>query len=323
MPETYRVIEIGGQLLDEVSDPVIRYRLLRDVLHKPPENLEVVEARERLDHHHHVCALAEEQWEDGSWGRQHSKDTRADQKIGTTETGVERALHLGLDQGHPILQKASQHLISVIETGECRDRREKNDRWMTGVRLFAASTLAKIEPRHSALDGVWALWMEILERAFASGDYDEDAEVQAHKELTGASVRGSYLTLRNKYTLGLFGSRPSEIPPNLEQALMAFIWNLDEGIGYLSVPVSLPPLMKPSTIDRWFASHELLSRFPTWGKLVGETVEWLWGMCKTAGRWDFGPRSPASVVMPLSKDWRQKGARQIDWTTRVLLLLGN
>jgi len=321
MPESTLVIEIGEQLLEEVSDPVVRFRLLRDVLHKEPGSQEVVEARKGLDFHHHVRTLSDEQWEDGSWGRLHSKDYNAGQKISTTEAGVARAIHLGLDKDHPILKKASQYLLSVLETGECRDRPEKNDRWETGLRLIAASTLAKIEPRHPALDEIWALWLEIIERAFASGDYDEDAEVQAHKELTGASVRGSYLTLDNKYTLGLMSSRVSEMPPGVEEALVQFIWNLDKGVGYLNVGVSLPPAMKSGPIDRWFASHELLSRFPTWRRLAGETVEWLWGMC-TEERWDFGPKSPTSEVMPLSENWRRGNTRQIDWTTRMLLLLG-
>lgn len=320
MPRDDRVIEAGERLLDEVSDPVVRFRLLRDVLCKPPGNQALIEARQCLDNHRHIIALAEEQWEDGGWGRLHSKDYNTKQKIGTTEVGVTRAIHLGLDRDHPILQKASQYLLSVLETGECRDRPEKNDRWETGVRLIAASTLAEIIPRHTALDEVWALWLEIIKRAFASGDYDEDAEVQAHKELTGASVRGSYLTLKNKYTLGLMSSRVSEIPPSVEKALVQFIWNLDKGIRYLNVGVSFLPAMKPGLIDRWFASHELLSRFPAWRNLAGDVVEWLWGMC-TEGWWDFGPKSPTSEVMPLSVNWRQGSARQIDWTTRTLLLL--
>jgi hypothetical protein len=322
MPETDRVIDLAEKLLDEVSDSVVRLRLLRDVLHKLPESQEVVEARKELDHHHHVCTLAEEQWEDGSWGRLHSRDYTADQKIGTTEIGVERAIHLGLDQNHPILQKASWYLVSVLETGKCRDRPEKNNRWETGVRLFAASTLAMIDPWHPALDGVWALWVEILERTFSSGMYDEDAEAKAHRELTGASVRGSYLTLQNKYTLSLVGSRLSEFPPRLEKILIPFIWHLDKGIGYLNACVFRSPTMKPGPIDHWFASHELLSQFPTWRGLAGGTVEWLWKRCNLDGRWDFGPKSPTSVVLPLCENWRRKCARQIDWTTRVLLLLG-
>ncbi|MGD8456744.1 MAG: hypothetical protein PVF83_10190 [Anaerolineales bacterium] len=321
MPELDRIIDLGEYLLDQTSDPVIKLRLLRDVLCKPLDYREVIEANKDLDRHSHIRTLAGEQWEDGSWGRLHSKDYSLKQNIGTTEVGVERAVNLGLVEQYPILEKASRYLVFVIETGEVRDRPEKNDRWETGVRLFAASSLARIDPLHPCLDEVWALWYEIATRTFESGQYDEEAEVRAHKVLTGASVRDSYLTLRNKYTLYLISSRPSDLNPPLEEALLTYLWHLDRGLGYQEVNVSRPPVMKPGPLDRWFTSHELLTRFPTWQKIAGEVVEWLWKASNAEGYWDFGPKSPSSVFMPLSENWRKKGARQLDWSTRVLLLL--
>jgi hypothetical protein len=316
-----RVIEIGEGLLAQTCDPILKLRLLRDVLHKPPESREIIEAYEDLDRHPHVRALGGEQWDNGSWGRMHSKDYSLKQDIGTTEVGVERAVNLGLDKRHPILQRVSRYLVSVIETGDIQDLPEKNDRWEVGVRLFAAANLARIDPFHPHLDAVWALWCEIAARTFMSGRYDEAAEAHAHKSLTGASVRGSYLTLRNKYTLVLLSSRPSALLPTLEETLLTHLWYLDTGIGYLDVNVSQPPVMKPGPVDRWFASHELLSRFPAWRNKAAEAVAWLWEKCNAEGCWDFGPRSPFSVFLPLSESWRKKGTRQLDWTTRTLLLL--
>jgi hypothetical protein len=321
MPGHDQVIKIGERLLAQTADPVLRVRLLRDVLYKSADSHEFIKTYKDLDRHPHVRALIGEQWADGSWGRLHSKDCSLKRDISTTEVGVERATNLGLDQYHPILQKASRYLVFVIETGEVLDWPEKNDRWETGVRLFAAASQARIEPLHPSLDEVWAVWHEIAARTFASGRYDEDAEAHAHKELTGASVRGSYLTLRNKYTLVLLSSHPSDLAPGLEEALLAYLWRLDEGIGYLGAELSHPPVMKPGPIDRWFASHELLSRFPAWRNLAGEVVEWLWEDQNPEGYWDFGARSPSSAFMPLSENWRKKSARQLDWTTRVLLLM--
>jgi hypothetical protein len=76
---------------------------------------------------------------------------------------------------------------------------EKNDRWATGVRLFLASTLSLILPAYPVLDDDRALWLEIVRHTFQSGVYCEDDEIKAHAELTGATVRGSYLVLRGKY----------------------------------------------------------------------------------------------------------------------------
>lgn len=50
--------------------------------------------------------------------------------------GVERALMLGLDRSHPILQKASAYLIQVLKGQlEILDGDEKNPCWTLGKRL--------------------------------------------------------------------------------------------------------------------------------------------------------------------------------------------
>jgi hypothetical protein len=90
----------------------------------------------------------------------------------------------------------------------------------------------------------------------------------------------------------------------------------------LGEPLSrLPSLSKAGQLERWLASLELLSRFPSWVEFVEETIQWLWGMRNIDGWWDLGSRSVTSVMLPLSDHWRRKKFRQIDWTTRILLLM--
>lgn len=315
------IYDIAERVLEEEQGPVTRYRLLRDVFYKHEEDREFIEAGKNLEKSRWVKELAEEQWEDGSWGRLHSRDQSTNQRIPTTEIGVERAVNLGLDGEHPIPNKASHYLLSVLQTGECRDRPEKNNRWPVGVQLFAAATLAQIQPRNPMINEVWELWVEIVKRSFASGRYEEEAEIMAHRQLTGVSVRGSYLGLRNKYTLKLLASRSSALPPALEKTLVTYIWRLDNGIGYLDAALCKPPGVKSGPLERWFQSQELIAGFPEWRNLAGDVIQWLWEGLNPEGEWDYGPRSSQMVMMPMSESWRKKGARQIDWTTRVLLLL--
>jgi hypothetical protein len=104
--------------------------------------------------------------------------------------------------------------------------------------------------------------------------------------------------------------------------LVRWAWHRPGGIGYLSVPLSPPPLQaKAGVMDRWFSSQDLLARFPSWRTMAGEAVAWLWEARTAEGDWDLGPRPAASVALPLSASWRKKGPRQYDWTTRVLALL--
>jgi len=235
---------------------------------------------------------------------------------------VERALALGLDVSHPILSKATRYLVGLLEgpLADFPDPPEKNDRWATAVRLFTAATLALVQPNHPALDEVWNLWLSIAQRTFAAGQYDPGAEVLAHRELTGATVQGSYQVLSGRYQLALLGARPGALPRDLEQALLDWVWHKEGGIGYLGVGLSSPdPYLDTRRMDRWLASLGLLSRFPSWQEQAGDAIQWLWDRRTPAGLWDFGPRTSVHF----SETWRKGPARQFDWTTRVLVLLQN
>lgn len=325
---------IATRILSQDPDPVVRLRLLRDVLCVPGDVPELAQARQALDTSRWVRELAREQWDDGSWGRLHSQDSRAKQRTPTTEAGVERALALGLDVTHPILQRASAYLAAVLQgTVRYRDRAEKNDRWPTGVRLFAAATLAQIDPKHRALDEVWDLWSQVAARTFSSGAYDAEAEATAHRALTGASVRGTYLVVANKYALTLLSARPATLSGDVGRALVRWVWHRQDGIGYFGVPLACPPAgtrdlgskawgwAQAGRLERWCQSLELLSRFPAWRDVAQEAIAWLWQRRTAAGGWDLGPRVATSVALPLSESWRTSDRRAMDWTTRVLALL--
>ncbi|MCK4727158.1 MAG: hypothetical protein KAT29_15200, partial [Anaerolineales bacterium] len=277
-----------------------------------------------LEHSFWVEGLTAEQWEDGSWGAFHSRNTCCKQKILTTEMGVERARNLGLDAYHPILQNSSEYIRNVMRgVLPFPDRHEKNDRWSTGKRLFLASTLSLIHPQDPMLNADRDLWFEIASKTFQSGQYSPKDEINAHASLTGATVKDSYLVLSGKYQLNILGSIPGTLPQEIERSLLTWLWSIPEGIGYLSVPLyKPPPLQKPGHIDCWLASLELLARlYPSWMDFAQMSIEWLWDQRNEQGYWDFGTRPATMVYLPLSDSWRKRGVRAIDWTTRILILL--
>jgi hypothetical protein len=319
-----QIEEAAERILAGDPDPVVRFRILRDVLALPSDAPQTASARRSLKDSLWVRELETEQREDGGWGRFHSQDTGTKQKIPTTEVGVDRALAVGLDASHLVLRRASPYIAAIL-IGKIGfpDPPEKNDRWPTGAQLFAASTLAKIEPDSRALDDVWGFWAEIARRTFASGGYNPQAEVQAHRELTGNRVSDlRYLVLSGRYQLALLGARSRALPPGVERSLVEWIWRREEGIGYLGTPLSRPP-DRPGklAVEGWFSSLELLSHFPSWRKRARGAIDWLWAQRDGEGLWDFGPRSSWSFYFPLSESWRRRRARQHDWSIRVLALL--
>ena len=316
--------ETARRILQEGSDPVVRFRLLRDVLKAPLDTDTFANARQEMLRSRWILELKNEQKEDGSWGRFHSA-IKTKGKIGTTEAAVERGLALGLGAFDPIFQAAVDYLSRLLEgTIDFPDPPERNNRWATGKTLFVAATLARICPTLPILDRTRELWTTIARETFNSGKYDPEAETRAHQMLTGASVKDSYLVLNSRYQLALIGSRAKKLSRTLENALVDWVWHKEDGVGYLEIPLSnRPQRFTPSMFDRLFTSLELLSHFPSWRKLAGNVVDWLWGQRNQAGFWDFGPRASMSCYFPLSGSWPKKHDQQHDWSVRVLALLRN
>ncbi|MBI4878074.1 MAG: hypothetical protein HY812_00220 [Planctomycetes bacterium] len=319
-PELARTAE---RLLRQDPDPVVRLRLLRDVLRLAPGDPLLVRARSAAASSRWVALLRRQQRPDGSFGRLHSAGTRSTGRVSTTETGVQRALALGLHPRHPVLERAAQHLAALLRgTARFPDPPEKNDRWATGSRLFAAATLALIRPDARTVREAAAPWREILKRTFASSRYDAGAEIRAHRELTGASVAGSYLTLDSAYHLRLIGARAADVPITLQRAWLRWLWERPGGIRYLSAP--LPPrgaLPGPGAWDRWLSSLELLTPFAAARPLLAPALSWLCAFQDAAGSWDLGAAPPRSTALPLSSTRWTATVRRQDWTARVLCLL--
>ncbi|OGC95390.1 MAG: hypothetical protein A2W25_10450 [candidate division Zixibacteria bacterium RBG_16_53_22] len=315
---------VASQILERNVEPVIRLRLRRDILGQKEPGGKLLSIRRAVDRSRNIGILRDERSADGGWGAFHSASPAPGKKIVSTEAGVRRALALGLEKSHPVLRQARAYILDMLQgKEEYPDYNEKNDRWPTGRRLFLASTLALIDPANTVLDKDRKLWREIALRTFQSGRYSADDEDNAHRELTGASVKNSYLVINNRYALNILGSAKELLPRHIERLLVQWLFGRPDGIGYLETSLGRPPSAgNPGQLDRWFSSLELLSNsFPSWIEYGKGAIDWIWGRRGDNGYWDFGPRSRNSIFLPLSDNWRAGVNRQIDWTLRALLLL--
>ncbi len=94
--------DIIDYLLSAVEDPFPRYILKKEILKETPttEDINAIHMSKWYKQ------LADEQWEDGTWGRFHSQDSKAaiKQKFVTTENALGRARQLSLTRVAPIQQ---------------------------------------------------------------------------------------------------------------------------------------------------------------------------------------------------------------------------
>ncbi len=320
-----KIEQTAMRLLADNPDPVVRYRALRDLLGKSPDDPDLQTAGHDLAGSANVRLLLEDQESDGSWGRFHSQNIKVKRAIPTTELGVMRALALGIDRERKPLKNAVAYIAAVLD-GDLPfpDRAENNPRWPIGSKLFPAAMLALLDPSHRALDTTFDYWHEVAARTFASGRYDPFEELHAHQKLSGRALRQlRYLALRGKYQLILLSSRPDRLDNNLERNILDWIWHDKSGLGYLDQPLNrIPPSIKKNHLDCWFSSLEIISRFPSWPDYAAEVIDWLWKQREPDRFWDFGPRADFGLThyFPLSENWRKQIHRRHDWTVRVLAL---
>ena len=67
------ISEMASRILESDTDPVVRYRIQREVFHIPASQL--IADKIGLDANPWVQQLIQEQHPDGSWGRFHSRDS--------------------------------------------------------------------------------------------------------------------------------------------------------------------------------------------------------------------------------------------------------
>jgi hypothetical protein len=307
--------DAGELLLARAPNAVVRVRVLRDILGRPPDDGALLAARAELLGKPHVAELAREQHPDGSWGRFHSRDSARRSRFPTSEHAIRRALALGLGPGDPILARAVDHMAAVLGgRAAWSDRAERPAGWPLIVEAVTASTLAQVDARHAAVDAPFAYWVEVAERALADGTYDPHAEARAHLDLRGREL--AYLGSR--YVLTLLAARATDLPVELDRRLARWTWERRDGIGYLGVDLRRPADRR---VVQWLESLEIVAGFRSGPGIAAGAAAELWRRRGPDGTWDFGATIDRGTWFPLSDDWR--GARRaLDCSTVALAVLG-
>lgn len=307
--------DAATEILRLKPDPIPKYRLMREVLRLPSNDLAMVEASTVVASSKWVMMLQAAQLADGSWGRFHSQDTKVKTVFRTTEEAIDRAVSLGLGAEQGVLKRVKRYIEKVLQ-GEARitDRDEKNPAWPLAIKFILAGRLSQIDSSNSAIEPYWLYLKDVATQAFASGNYRLEDEAAAYMRLSG--IRWPEGFLESQHALWILSARP--LPSQLEYKLMAWIWNKPDGIRYLRARLSE---FQPRLIAYWLRSMNILTRFSCWREQCVDTLDQLWESRDQGGGWDFGSQIARCIDFPLSEDWRKSLKRRTDYSTCVLALL--
>lgn len=252
--------------LDEkLSDPIPRYILKKEILH---ENVE--ELKETVRDSKWYKQLKAEQWENGSWGRFHTQDTKManKQKFVTTESALRRAKELSLEKEDEIVHNAIQLLVRYINDEEdWLDVEEHHYGFRTALKAMMAANISLFEPRHPLVQARKKVCAQNIAKAFINESLDEDVWENENRKSDDILLR-SYMQhvtwlLQNNDFLDM----------ETERKYLDFIWNREDGIYYCT----RSPLYKPQKLESkqflyWLSGLESVCDFTLFSEYINQEI---------------------------------------------------
>ena len=267
--------QIKNYLSDTITDPAQQFIFIKEIVRKDSESIDYIHAYEQLKKTKWYRQLADEQWDDGSWGRFHSQDSKSlvKQTFVTTESALCRARELGVTKDDPLIAKCIKLMEKYIQgnktwTDNIEKHKDNGKGHMFCRPFMTAARLNMFDSENSAIEPLRCVVVETLKTSFATGCFDGSFWEQKVKEyhvpsiVAPGSFYGSMLLQNSK-----------SMDDTLQRQWLEYIWNAKNGIYYLS---SVPPSKKQCIEDRqfneWLCSLELLSGFSLFSDFMKDDV---------------------------------------------------
>lgn len=308
--------QVAEHILQESQEPVVRVRLLRDIFHRPDDDLELTESRE-LAADTKLGKRLEEEIKSGAYMR----------ALGT-------AIKIGVSEEHPVFAAAKNHAESYLTEGVLNVSK-RLDKSITGIDLSVferrlASVLARVDRKSFLVEEIFEKWATIAGVAFSSGIYNREEQIHATKAIFSPEYG-----LRHAFhypddvladASALLSARIDLLDPEVDEAYSRWYVlekrNIDKNFDRLFSP-STRPSHKTLYASSILLDMGALYGFRNWSKYMKGIVENLWKIRGNDGLWNFGAACADPNYLSqirLSDNWRGKRGAH-DWTTRILLLL--
>ncbi|MFC1718536.1 hypothetical protein ACFL6S_33075 [Candidatus Poribacteria bacterium] len=308
--------QTAEQVLKESQEPVTRVRLLRDILHRPDDDPELVEAR----------SLSA----DTKLGKRLEDELQVD----NFRRALTTAMDLGLPESHPAFTKIRRYAESYLSEGVLNvSGSSSEDMSKRDLCLFErniASMLAKVDRNSPLVEEIFGKWAIVAGVAFESGKYNREAQIQITQEIFEFDYNLRHSIKRPESALSgaatLLAARSDLLDPVDDAAYVK--WCVLERRKPI---VRINQLLDPSCRagSKCLSAAEMLLDmmglygFRSWRPNIENVVDCLWQVRRGNGLWNFGAtciNPPFLSRIRFADNWRGKRGAH-DWTTRVLLLL--
>ncbi|MEN6314446.1 MAG: hypothetical protein ABFD25_09390 [Clostridiaceae bacterium] len=258
--------EVIDYFLADASDPFPRYILRKEILRETPSGSEYKAIKTSKWYQQ----LAVEQWENGSWGRFHTQDTKMaiKQKFVTTEHALRRARELSLGKDDAVIQRAIGLMERYIRGEEVwPDTMEKHYGFEIAFKTLVAANLSLFDPQNPLLRTKREICAHNLSKAFAGGMLDEDVWESENRKSNDILLRAWMV-----YPIWLLQNNEF-LSEDLQRQFLSWIWDRKGGIYYIN---NLPPSDKRSLEDKdfilWLAGLENLCKFSLFPEFMNQSI---------------------------------------------------
>ena len=258
---------------------------------------------------------------DGLWGNFHNPGRPGAGKGYSTEQAIRRLYYLGYTAEDAAIQPVLRRMEQCIRGGlPIDDYSEKKHDWPFFETLMLSAWLRIFEPQNEAALTVAYQWASLVEKTFARGSYDREADLEAFTAWKGRKPKSTFET-----GFGMFyhaALLPGVLSPNTERQFLDYYLSKPDGMFYIyDKPLCQPPAEFASRASScYIAAMEVLGRYAQAKDKLQFVVDWLQDHRDENGQWDFGPAARDGIYFPLSDRW-DKATRVLDSTERVSRLL--
>ena len=199
-----------------------------------------------------IKILMDEQYQDGSFGRFHTMDSKLKQKIPTTEAAAWLMYENFITRQVDVCNKTCLYMERLLDdTRNWPDSWEKNKYFKSAVPLFIASKLALFTSETNEYKRVLNTWISILISAFQTNQYSAHRANEISKQLLGVEIDKTYIGLHSLNCLALFALNTDKIPIPIQKAYLQWLHNFDGKITYTDV--------EPKNLTNNFKSIRVIS----------------------------------------------------------------
>ena len=308
--------DIIDYLNENISDPVPKYILNKEIIRNSLNESENNKLRETKWYKQ----LADEQWDNGSWGRFHTQDTKSQlkQKFSTTEAALRRARELSLGENDVMINKSIQLMVRYIQgQEEWLDTNENHYGFQVAFRTLVAANLSLFNPKHPLVQKKKEICADNLSKAFRNGSLDEDIWEKENRKSNELLLK-PYMV----YIIWLLQNNDF-LDTAKERDFLEYIWHRKDGIYYCTnCPSSDIYFLESKNFLTWLSGLENLCNFSLFPEFMSMgTTNHLLDEIHRLMYNEVSLPKVSPIFGHYSETWSNKLSRKNDMILRILRIL--